>query len=134
MTGGEQYRNSPSVKLNLRAGRSANMVQYIEKYNAKGRRIITVNFHNVTKSFKRVEHFKYQGRFYLVYVDKNDSVYKLERTEVTSWKEVVKGKKKVRVPEAFTSTPETDLLNKIKGNPFSIAIEKIKTEIERESI
>ena len=109
------------------------MVQYIEKYNAKGKRVITVNFHNVTKSFKRVEHFKYQGRFYLIHVDKNDSVYKLERTEVTSWKEVVKGKKKIRIPDAIEATPDPILLNKVRGNSYKTAVHRIITELEKAS-
>lgn len=86
------------------------------------------------KSFKRVETFRYQGKFYNIHVDKNDSVYNIARTEVTSWKEIVKGKRKIKVPDVCESIPETTLLNKIKGNPYKIAIEKIKTEIERESI
>lgn len=113
---------------------SNKMVEYIEKYNKDGKKVITVKFHNNVKSFKRVETFKCQGRFYNVYVNKNDSIYNLERTEVTSWKEILKGKKKIRVPNEVTSFPETTLLNKIKGNPYKIAIEKIMTEIERESI
>lgn len=110
------------------------MVEYIEKYNRDGKKFITVKFHNTVKSFKRVETFKYQGRYYVVYVNKNDSVYNLERTEVASWKEIVKGKRKIRVPESFKTFPEPALLNKIKGNPYSIAVNKIITEIERESI
>ena len=120
--------------MNLRAGGVPTMVDYIVKINKLGRKVTTVKFHATVKNFKRVELFKYQGRYYNVYVDKNDSVYFLEKTEVTSWKEVVKGKKKVRVPEECVTTPEPALLNKVKGNPFKIAISKITTEIERESI
>lgn len=110
------------------------MVEYITKYNKKGKRITIVKLHNSVKSFKRVETFKYQGKFYNIYVDKNDSVHNIVRTEVTSWKEIVKGKRKIKVPDVCESIPETTLLNKIKGNPYKIAIEKVMTEIERENL
>lgn len=110
------------------------MVEYITKYNKKGKCVITVKLHNSVKSFKRVEIFKYQGKFYNIYVDKNDSVHNIVRTEVTSWKEIVKGKRKIKVPDVCESIPEPALLNKIKGNPYKIAIGKIMTEIERENL
>ena len=89
---------------------------------------------NGVKSFKRVETFKYKGNYYRIYVNKNDSVYKIEKTEISSWKEIIKGKKKVRIPDTYEVIPQPQLLNKISGNPYKIAIEKIITEIERESI
>ena len=110
------------------------MTEYIVKTQANGRTHVIVKFHAPVKNFRRVETFKYRGRFYNVHVDKNDSVYGLERTEVISWKEITKGKKKLRVPDVCEFIPEPQLLNKIKGNPFKIATEKIMTEIERESI
>lgn len=110
------------------------MVEYIEKYSRDGKRMVTVKFHNKVKNFKRVETFKYAGQFFKIYLDKNDSVYKLERSEVTSWKEIVKGKRKIRVPDTFEIIPETNLLNKIKGNPYSIAVDKLTTQIEREQL
>ena len=89
---------------------------------------------NCIKSFKRVETFKYKGNYYRIYVNKNDSVYKIEKTEISSWKEILKGKKKVRIPDTYEVIPQPQLLNKINGNPYKIAVEKIITEIERESI
>lgn len=109
------------------------MVEYIIK-NKNGKHTTIVKFHNSVKSFKRVENFKYQGKFYNIYVDKNDSVYNIIRTEVTSWKEIVKGKRKIKVPDVYKLIPENVLLNKIKGNPYKIAIGKVMTEIERENL
>lgn len=110
------------------------MVEYITKYTQDGKVRITVKFHNSVKSFKRVETFKYQGKFYNIYINKNDSVYNIVRTEVTSWKEIVKGKRKIKVPDVCESIPEPKLLNRIKGNPYKIAIDKVMTEIERENL
>lgn len=110
------------------------MAEYIEKYSRGGKRMITVKFHEKVKNFKRVETFKYLGQFFKIYLDKNNSVYKLERSEVSSWKEIMKGKRKIRVPDTFEVIPETTLLNKIKGNPYSIAIDKLTTHIEREQL
>lgn len=132
MTGGQYDRNISNTNKESLGWQSKKMVEYITKYNKNGKKSITVKFHNTVKSFKRVELFKYQGKFYNIYIDKNDSVHNLERTEVASWKEIIKGRKKIRVPDEVTSTPEVALLNKIKGNPYKIAVEKIKTEIERE--
>ncbi len=109
------------------------MVEYITKHNKGGKTFITVKFHNNVKSFKRVETFKYQGQFYNIYIDKNDSVHNLKRSEVTSWKEITKGKRKIRVPDEVSEFPETKILNKIKGNPYKIAVDKIMTEIEKET-
>ena len=134
MAGGEQYRNSSNINMNLCVGRVAYMTEYIIKTQSNGKSHVIVKFHAPVKNFRRVEVFKYRGKFYNVHIDKNDSVYGLERTEVTSWKEVTKGKKKLRVPDVCEYIPEPQLLNKIKGNPFKIAVEKIMTEIERESI
>ena len=106
------------------------MAEYIQK----GKGLVKVKFHTQVKQFKRVEKFKHNGHFFNIYVNKNDSVYRLERTEVTSWKEITKGKKKLRVPDVCEYIPEPALLNKVKGNPFKIATERIMTEIERESI
>ena len=43
-------------------------------------------------------------------------------------------RRKIKVPDVCESIPETALLNKIKGNPYKIAIEKVMTEIERENL
>lgn len=86
------------------------------------------------KSFKRVENFKYQGHFYIIYVNKNDSVYDLKKSEVISWKEVNKNGRTICVPDVCENVSDPTLLNKIKGNQYKIAIGKIMTEIERLSI
>lgn len=107
------------------------MAEYIVKYKANNQRSITVKFHAPVVNFRRVELFKYMGSYYKIYVDKNNSVYHLEKTKVISWKEIMKGKRKIHVPDVCESTPEPQLLNKIKGNPYDIAVSKIMTEIER---
>lgn len=110
------------------------MVEYIKKYQANGKSHIIVKFHAPVKNFRRVETFKFRGHFFKVFIDKNDSVYGLTRSEVISWKEVTKGKRKLRVPDVCEDIPEPRILNKIKGNPYKIATERIMTEIERENI
>lgn len=134
MTGGQYDRNFSNNNQESPSWRSNNMIEYIVKTDKNGKTHTKVKFHAPVKQFRRVEIFKFQGRFYKVLVDKNDSVYGLLRTEVTSWKDVVKGKKKFRVPDVCEEIPEPNLFNRIKGNPFKIAIGKIMTEIERESI
>jgi hypothetical protein len=106
------------------------MAEYIRKGNGR----IDVKFHAPIKSFKRVETFKHRGSFYKIYVNKNDSVYNLERTNVVSWKEVVKGKKKLRVPDVVEAIPEPGLLNKVRGNSYSIAIRRITAWLEKDDI
>lgn len=105
------------------------MAEYIRKGNGR----IDVKFHAPIKSFKRVETFKHRGSFYKIYVNKNDSVYNLERTNVVSWKEVVKGKKKLRVPDVVEAIPEPVLLNKVRGNSYKTAVHRIITELEKAS-
>ena len=134
MTGGQYDRNFSNNNQESPCWRSNSMIEYIVKTDKIGITHTKVKFHAPVKQFRRVEIFKFQGRFYKVLVDKNDSVYGLLRTEVTSWKDIVKGKKKFRVPDVCEEIPEPNLFNRIKGNPFKIAIGKIMTEIERESI
>jgi hypothetical protein len=107
------------------------MVEYIYKHRADGKSHLVVKLHAKVKNFRRVESFKYQGHFYNIHLDKNDSVCGVEKTEVLSWKEVVKNKRKIRVPDEVQSSPEPYLLNKVKGNPYKIACDRIITEIER---
>lgn len=117
--------NFPTLIESL-SWQSTSMAEYIVKSNGR----ISVKFHAPVKSFKRVETFKYRGHFYKIFVNKNDSVYNIVRTNVVSWKEVVKGKKKLRVPDVVENTPEPQLLNKLRGNPYQIAIERITLEID----
>ena len=105
------------------------MAEYIRKGNGR----VKVKFHAQVKQFKRVEKFKYNGHFFNIYVNKNDSVYNLERTKILSWKEVVKGKKKIRIPDAIEATPDPVLLNKVRGNSYKTAVHRIITELEKAS-
>lgn len=107
------------------------MIEYIEKVNKNGKKHIIVKFHTTVKNFKRVESLKYQGKFYNLYLDKNNSVYNIERSEVISWKEIVKGKRKIRIPETCETFPEPELLNKIRGNSYEFAIQRLMTEIDK---
>ena len=61
------------------------MTEHIVKFDKYGNKHINVKFHAPVKHFKRVETFKYGGRFYKIYVNNRDCVYHIERTEVTSW-------------------------------------------------
>ena len=64
---------------------------------------------------------------------KNDVVeYSSSNSKIASvsGKGVVKGKKKLRVPDVVENTPEPQLLNKLRGNPYQIAIERITLEID----
>lgn len=111
------------------------MTEHIVKINEKtNKKHINVKFHAPVKRFKRIETFKYGGRFYKIYVNNRDCVHYLERTEVTSWKEITKGQRKIKVPETFNIILEPNLMNKIRGNSYSVAINKIMTEIEKENI
>lgn len=74
-----------------------------------------LKFHTIPRNFKRVEKFSYKKNFFKVYIDSNDSVYDIIRYD--TWKDV-------------SGTRDTHLFNKIKGNPFSIAINKIVGEID----
>lgn len=105
------------------------MAEYIKKGNGR----VKVKFHTQVKQFKRVEKFKHNGQFFNIYVNKNDSVYNLERTQILSWKEVVKGKKKIRIPDAIEATPDPVLLNKVRGNSYKTAVHRIITELEKAS-
>lgn len=63
------------------------------------------------KNFKRIEKFSYKKQKFLIYVDKNDSVYEI-------------------IDE--NQSRNTYFFNRIKGNPYKIAINKIKAEIDYE--
>lgn len=107
------------------------MTEYIIKTDRNGKSHIKVKFHAPVKQFKRVETLKYNGQFYNIYVNKLNNVHHLERTEVTSWKEVIKGKRKIRIPETIQAFPETELLNKIRGNAYETAVQRIMTELKK---
>lgn len=111
------------------------MAEHIIKINEKtNKKHIVVKFHAPVKRFKRIETFKYGGKFYKIYVNNRGCVHYLERIEVTSWKEIIKHKRKIKVPKTFNVILEPSLMNKIRGNSYSVAINKIMTEIEKENI
>ena len=82
-------------------------------------------------NFKRTESFKYDGQFFYIQVDKNDSICDIKRSEVTSWKEIEKGKRKIRIPETTELKPEPELLNKVKGNPYKIGVNRLITALDK---
>lgn len=82
-----------------------------------------LKFHNKVKNFKRIEKVKHDGNFYEVYIDKNDSVYEILECTVISWKTIEKGRKKFNVPDEVKKVRSLELFNKIKGNPFKIALQ-----------
>ena len=93
-----------------------------------------LKFHAHPKNFKRVEKFNYKKNFFKVYVDRNDSVYEITRCEVVTWKTIEKGKKKFNVPDEVKETRDAHLFDKIKGNPFKIAITKVAGEIDMQEL
>ena len=108
------------------------MTEYIVKTDRNGKSHIKVKFHAPVKNFKRVETLKHNGRFYNIYVNKLNNVHHFERTEVLSWKEVTKGKKKFRVPDTIQTFPETEILNKVRGQAYVTAVQGIMNELNKE--
>lgn len=72
-----------------------------------------VKKHSTVKNFKRIEKFSYKKQKFLIYVDKNDSVYEI--LQVYNEEEIYRN---------------VYFFNRVKGNPYRIAINKIKAEIE----
>ena len=107
------------------------MPEYIVKTDKNGRKHIKVKFHAQVERFKRVETLKYGGNFYNVYVDKNNNVHNLEQSIVTSWKEVTKGKRKIRVPDVVESIPQPAIMNIVRCNTYEVAIPKILAELDK---
>jgi len=93
-----------------------------------------LKFHSKVKNFKRVEKFNYKKNFFRIYVDRNDSVYEITRCRVVTWKTIEKGKKKFNVPDEVKEFRNTYLFNRIKGNPFKIAITKVMGEIDMQEL
>lgn len=83
------------------------------------------------ENYKRVYKFNYKKNFYLIYVDKNDSVYDIKKSEISSWKTITaKNGKKVNVPDEKVESRDVALFDKIKGNPYKTAVNKIMAEID----
>lgn len=77
------------------------------------------------KNFKRTEFLNFNGNHFKLYIDKNDSVYDVTKTEVLSWKK--KGNKSF--PDEVRET-RSDFFNLVKGNPTKIATNKILARLE----
>ena len=110
------------------------MTEYIVKVDKNGKKHIKVKFHEQVQRFKRVETLKYKGSFYNVYVNKLNNVHNLEKSVVTSWKEITKGKKKVHVPDTVKIIPQPEIMNVVRGNSYEVAIPKIIAELEKLNI
>ena len=110
------------------------MTEYIVKTDKNGRKHIKVKFHAQVERFKRVETLKYGGNFYNVYVDKNNIVHNLVQSIVTSWKEVTKGKRKIRIPDVVETIPLPAIMNIVRGNTFEVAVPRIIAELEKVNI
>ncbi len=95
---------------------------------ANGKR--NLKFHARPQKVSRVEKLNYKKNFFRIYIDKNDSVYDVKRCQVVTWKTINKGKGKLNVPDEVTEIRDTHLFDRIKGNPYKIAVNKIKAEIE----
>lgn len=107
------------------------MTEYIVKTDKNGKSHIKIKFHVPVQRFKRVETLRHGGNFYNVYVDKNNNVHNLEQSIVTSWKEVTKGKRKIRVPDVVESIPQPAIMNIVRGNTYEVAIPKILAELDK---
>lgn len=77
------------------------------------------------KNFRRVEKINFNGNFYKLYIDKNDSVYEIMKTEVISWKR--RGCKSF--PDEIKER-RSKFFDLVKGNPTKIAINKIIARLE----
>lgn len=109
------------------------MTEYIVKVDKNGKKHVKVKFHAQVQRFKRVETLKHGGKFYSVYVDKNNNVHNLEQTIVTSWKEITKGKRKIRVPDVVEAIPQPAIMNMVRGNTYEVAIPKIVAMLDKEA-
>lgn len=90
-----------------------------------------LKFHSLVENFKKVVKFNYKKNFFKLYVDKNDSIYNITKSEVASWKEDKHGKK---IPDTFEEIRDLYFFNKLKGNPLETALSKIKAEIDMEEL
>ena len=56
----------------------------------------------------------------------------IKRCNVLSWKTVEKGHRKINVPDTVEETRDVYFFNKVKGNPFKVAVNRILAELEYE--
>lgn len=80
------------------------------------------------KNFKRIEYLKYGGKTIELLIDKNDSVHYCYFCNILSWKKDEKGKK---IPNEIQRSFDSKLFEKIKGNPYQVAVDRAMTYIER---
>ena len=78
------------------------------------------------------EKLKFKKDFFNIYVDKYESVFDIKKCNVLSWKTVEKGRRKITVPDTVEETRDIYFFNKVKGNPFKIAVNRILAELEYE--
>lgn len=101
------------------------MTEYIVKTDKNGKSHIKVKFHAPVLRLKRIETLKVRGNFYNIHVNKLGNIHHIARSVVTSWKEVTKGKKKLRVPDKIQTFPETEILNQVRGQAYVTAIQTV---------
>lgn len=93
-----------------------------------------MKFHAAVKNFKRVEKVVFGKQHFKLYIDKNDSVWDVRECEVISWKTIEKGRRKINVPDQIVERRHLDFFNKVKGNPFKVAANKIVAELEYQQL
>lgn len=86
------------------------------------------------KNFRRTEKVSFGKQHYKLYLDKNDAVYDVHSCEVLSWKTIEKGRRKINVPDEILEKRDLNFFNKVKGNPFKIAANKIVAELEYQQL
>lgn len=82
------------------------------------------------KNFKRTEKVSFGKKHYKLYIDKNGSVWDVKECQVISWKTIEKGRKKINVPDQIAEIRDVELFNRVKGNPFKVAANKVVAELE----
>lgn len=93
-----------------------------------------MKFHAKPKNFKRVEKVTFGKQHFKLYVDKNDAVWDVRSCTVLSWKTIEKGRRKINVPDQVAEVRDLAFYNKVKGNPFKIAANKIVAELEYQQL
>ena len=84
-----------------------------------------LKFNSRPLKFNRVEYVLINREHYAFYIDKNDSVYDVKISKVLTWKVIEKGRRKISVPDTKEEVRDLELFNKVKGNPFKIALEYV---------
>ena len=106
------------------------MAEYIKL--PKGR--CDLKFHQQFKNFKGVFKLNHGKKHFEIRIDKNNQVYDILQCVVKTWKAIEKGKRKFTVPDVIVKKRAVELFNLIKGRPIGLAIEKVKTILDRASV